>query len=124
MPGHTPPHNPLAAAAQEIKAVARETKSPWFERAALIIMGLSAAVTTAIGAMQVRHMLRREMREEQREQERADARRSDAAPPPERPIHGATATAGMPEQGDSERRAWSRKEEHAAAHRHGHTRQR
>ena len=120
MQGH-PPHNPLAAAAQEVRAVAREAKSPWFERAALVIMAASAAVTTAIGAMQVRHMLRREMKEEQREQERE--RRSHAAPPPpERPGEGTITAAGTPGPGrDGGEGRWARREERGAhaANRHG-----
>ena len=56
MHGQPPPTNPLHAAARETMAVARETKSPWFECMAMIVMAASALVTTAIGALQVRHM--------------------------------------------------------------------
>jgi hypothetical protein len=122
MHGQPPHHNPLHAAAQEVRAVAREAKSPWFERMALVIMALSAAVTTAIGAIQVRQMLRREMKDEQRDQER-ERRTDPSSPPPDRPGHGATATAGMPPHGrDDDDRRWTRREEHAEAAAHGRQR--
>jgi hypothetical protein len=122
MHGPSPHHNPLAAAAHEVWVVARETTSPWFVRAALVIMAASAAVTTAIGALQVRHMLRRELREEQKERER-EQRAHAAAPPPERPGEGSTVTAGMPAYGrdDGEGR-WARREELAAQAGRGHGR--
>ena len=123
MHGQPPPTNPLHAAARETMAVARETKSPWFERMAMIVMAASALVTTAIGALQVRHMLRREMRDEQREKDRERDRRSDpSSPPPERPRHGAAATAGMPHGRDGGEGRWARREEHAEAATHGRQR--
>ena len=116
MHGQPPPHNPLHAAAQEVRAVAREANSPWFERMAMVVMAASALVTTAIGALQVRHMLRREMRDEQREQDRERERKPDASsPPPDRPGHGVTATAGMPHGRDGGEGRWARREEHAEA---------
>jgi hypothetical protein len=101
------PHNPLAAAAREMQDVARTTKWRWLDRVAMGVLAASAAVSTAIGALQIRHLYRREMKEEQRERERE--RRDEAAPPPERPGHGAPAA-----MGDGERR-WSSREERAPA---------
>jgi hypothetical protein len=122
MHGHTPHRNPLSAAAQEIRAVARETRWRWLEYVAMGIMAASAAVTTAIGALQIRHMLKREVKEEQREQERE--RRADASsPPPDRPGHNTAATAGMPPHGrDDEEGRWTRRAEHAEAAGHGRRR--
>src|SRR4051794_31377824 len=120
-----PPRNPLATAAQEVQAVARQTRWPWMEKAAMGVMAASAALTTAIGVFQIRHLWRREMREEQREIER-ERRAAEAPPPPERPGYGVAATAGMPEPGreDGEGGRWSRKEAHAQAeHRPGQARQ-
>ena len=124
MHGQPPPTNPLHAAARETMAVARETKSPWFERMAMIVMAASALVTTAIGALQVRHMLRREMRNEQREKDwERDRQREPSSPPPDRPRRGDTATAGMPYHGrDGEERRWTSREEHAEAAAHGRQR--
>jgi hypothetical protein len=103
------PHNPLAAAAREVQDVARTTRWRWLEHAAMGILAASAAVSTAIGALQIRHLYRREVKEEQRERERE--RRAEAvSPPPERPAHSEATTPGM---GDDRRR--TRREEHAQA---------
>ena len=125
MHGPFPPHNPLRHAAQEFRAVARETKSRWFEGAALVIMAISAAVTTAMGALQIRHMLRREMKEEEREKERERDRRSaPASPPPDRPGQGGAASTGMPGHGrDGDDRHWTRREDELHGS-HAHARQR
>jgi len=45
MPGQPTPHNPLHAAARETMQVARETKSPWFEKVAIFTMIASALIT-------------------------------------------------------------------------------
>jgi hypothetical protein len=109
MPGQPTPHNPLHAAARETMQVARETKSPWFEKVAIFTMIASALTTTAIAALQAMHMLRRDLDKERERQ------REPSLPPPERPRHGGTATAGMyPGDGDEQRR-WTRREEHAEA---------
>ena len=89
--------------------MARETKSRWFEWAALAIMTVSGAVTAAIGALQVRHLLRREMKEEEREDRERDRRTAPASPPPEPPVHGGTATAAN--HGRDDDRRWTRREE-------------
>jgi hypothetical protein len=119
MPGSLP-HNPLDDAARKVDEVARRTKSPQFERAAIITMIASAIMTTALAGMQAFHMFRREVRDEQREREREErerARRAD--PPPERPRHGEAA----PEHGQSDgERRWSRREEQAAPAAHGRQR--
>jgi hypothetical protein len=112
MPGQPTPHNPLHAAARETMQVARETKSPWFEKVAIITMIASALTTTAIAALQAVHMLRRDL-EKDKERER---QRAPSLPPPERPRHGGAATAGMyPDRDGDEQRRWTRREEHAEA---------
>src|SRR4051812_38095169 len=113
------PHNPLDDAARKVDDVARRTKSPGFERAAIYTMIASAVMTTALAAMQAFHMFRREMRDEQRDRERERERDRRADPPPERPRHGEAA----PEhgQGDGERR-WSRREEQPAPAAHARQR--
>lgn len=111
MPGQPPPHNPLHAAARETMQVARETKSPWFEKVAIFTMIASALTTTAIAALQAVHMLRRDL-EKDKERER---QREPSLPPPERPRHGGAATAGMyPGDGDEPRR-WTRREDEPKA---------
>src|SRR4051794_304203 len=107
MHGQPLPHNPLAAAAKETLAVAREAKSPLFERVAMITLMASAAVTTAVGALQAWHMLRRDLDDKHREKDKERGRRSDPSPPPpDRPGYGGTAAAGMPyhDRGDGEGR--------------------
>ena len=95
-------------------AVARETKSPLFERVAIITMIGSALTTTALAALQAIHMLRRDLKDDRREKER-ERRLEAASPPPERPCHGEAGTANM----DDDRR-WTRREERAAtAHARG-----
>jgi hypothetical protein len=124
MHGQPPLHNPLAAV-RETPAVAREAKSPLFERVAMIAMITSAGVTTAVGALQAWPMFRRDQdRERERERERERGHRPDPSlPPPDRPGHGGTATAGMPSHGrDDEQRRWTRREEHAEAAAHGRQR--
>ena len=74
MPGQPTPHNPLHAAARETMQVARETKSPWFEKVAIITMIASALTTTAIAALQAVHMLKRDL-EKDKERERHASRR-------------------------------------------------
>jgi hypothetical protein len=54
-------------------------------------------------------MIRRDLKEDRHEKERA-RRAEAAAPPPDRPGHGAVETAAM---GDDRR--WTRREEHAHA---------
>jgi hypothetical protein len=82
------PHHPLTAAARETMAVARETKSPLFERVAIITMIGSALTTTALAALQAIHMLRRDLKEDRREEARAPRRhrrrkgRGMTRPPP------------------------------------------
>jgi hypothetical protein len=128
---HQPtPQNPLSAAARETMAAARETKSPLMEKLAIGTMIGSAVVSTGLGVVQVVRMVnhdreKAEGKAYQRLKRELDAkereRRTDAAsPPPERPGHGGTATAGMPDhgRGDDDRR-WSRREEHAEAAGHG-----
>jgi len=111
MSGQPTPHNPLHAAARETMQVARETKSPWFEKVAIVTMIASALTTTAIAALQAVHMLRRDL-EKDKERER---QREPSLPPPERPRHGGTATAGMyPGDGDEQRR-WTRREDEPKA---------
>lgn len=113
------PHHPLAAAAQEVRAVARETRWPWLERAALGLMAASAALTTVISGIQIRQLLRREIREEQREQERERRQAEATAPPPSRPAQGVMASAEIPPHGQGgEERRWTRREEHAEAATH------
>jgi hypothetical protein len=106
---HHPPHNPLHAAARAMQDAAHTTKWRWLEHAAMGFVALSAAVTTVISGLQLRHLIRRELREEERERER----RVEA--PPERPGHDAPAA-----MDDGERR-WSSREEraHAASHARG-----
>jgi len=112
MPGQPTPHNPLHTAARETMQVARETKSPWFEKVAIVTMIASALTTTAIAALQAMHMLRRDL-EKDKERQR---QREPSLPPPERPRHGGTATAGMyPDRDGDEQRRWTRREEHAEA---------
>jgi hypothetical protein len=103
------PHYPLTAAARENLHVAREAKSPWFERVAIITMIGSALTTTALAALQAIHMIRRDLKEDRRERER-ERRLEAASPPPEHPARGEAATASM---GDDRR--WTRREEHAQA---------
>src|SRR3954447_10209917 len=113
-----PPHNPLSAAAREVAAMAREAKSPLFERVAIWTMMGSALTTAAIGLVQMWHMIRRDLKDERREKERERERRPDAAspPPPGRPGVGGAATAGMPHDGrDDEQRRWTRRAEQAEA---------
>jgi hypothetical protein len=110
MHGPSPHHNPLHAAARAMQDAAHTTKWRWLEHAAMGFVALSAAATTVIGGLQLRHLIRRELREEERERERE--RRVGAAPPPERPGQGAPAA-----MGDGERR-WSSREERAQAASH------
>jgi len=93
MPGQPTPHNPLHAAARETMQVAREAKSPWFEKVAIFTMIASALTTTAIAALQAVHMLRRDQEQRDKERER-DRRSAPASPPPDRPGHAIAATAG------------------------------
>ena len=118
MPGSLP-HNPLDDAARKVDEVARRTKLPQFERAAIITMIASAVMTTALAGMQAFHMFRREMRDEQRDRERERERDRRADPPPERPRHGEAAPEH--ERDDGQRR-WSRREEQAAPAAHGRQR--
>jgi hypothetical protein len=121
MPGPIPPHNPLAQAAREISAAAREAKSPLLERLGVFAMIGSAIATTGFAAMQMLHMYRRDRREDKREQERErerDRQHERDRPPPDRPGHGDTATAAA---GDDRR--WTRREEQPES-RHAHARQR
>jgi hypothetical protein len=83
----------------------RTTKWRWLEYAAMGIMAASAAVTTTIGALQIRHLYRREMQVEERERQRAAA-----FEPRERWGHGAATD--MPAHGDGR---LVRREEHAQA---------
>ena len=79
MHGPTPPHNPLAQAAKEMSAVARETKSPLFERVATVTLITSALATTALAGMQAWHMLRRDLeKDRERQRERDNDRRWSA----------------------------------------------
>jgi hypothetical protein len=91
-----------------MSAAARETKWPWLDRVAMGVLAASAAVSTAIGALQIRHLYRREMKEEQRERER-ERHADSASPPPEHPGHGEATTASM---GDDRR--WTRREQRAS----------
>jgi hypothetical protein len=105
MPGQ--PHNPLRDAARETMAVARETKSPWFEKVAIATMITSAITTTAFAVMHMWHTLKRDQeRERDRERDRERERSRQNELPPNRPGHGVTATA----DGGEERR-WARREE-------------
>jgi hypothetical protein len=110
-------HNPLHAAARQVADAAREAKSPLLEKVAVWAMIGSAITTAATALLHSLHMIRRDWKEDRRERER----RSEAAPPPERPGHH-TASADMPPHGDGGR--WARREEHAHAARHagGHYR--
>src|SRR3954452_4919694 len=93
-------HNPLDDAARKVDDVARRTKSPQFEKAAIYTMIASAIMTTALAAFQAFHIFKREMRDEQRDREKERGRRPDpASPPPDRAESGGTATAGMPSHG-------------------------
>jgi hypothetical protein len=115
MHGPTPHHNPLSAAARKALHVAREAKAPWFERVAIVAMIGSAITTTALAVLQAIHTIRRDLKEDRREKEREREQRSEAAAPPERPGHGAAATAAM---GDGDDRRWTRREEQAEIGRH------
>jgi hypothetical protein len=68
MHGPQPPHNPLAAAARETMAVARETKSPLLEKLAVGGMILSSVTSTAIGAYSMYRMAKHD---EEKAEERA-----------------------------------------------------
>src|SRR5438046_1626163 len=70
MHGPTLPTNPLHAAARETMAVAREAKSPLFERGAVVTMLAAAAVTTAVGALQAWHMLKRDLDDKHRDKDK------------------------------------------------------
>ena len=102
----------LGMSARETMQVARETKSPWFEKVAIVTMIASALTTTAIAALQAVHMLRRDL-EKDKERER---QREPSLPPPERPRHGGAATAGMyPDRDGDEQRRWTRREDEPKA---------
>jgi hypothetical protein len=104
------PTTPLNAAAKEMASVAREVKSPWFERVAMVAMITSALATAGTAIMQTLHMIRRDLKEDRKERER-ERRAETASPPPDRPGHGDHATTAS----DGDRR-WTRREEHAAGH--------
>jgi hypothetical protein len=101
------PHNPLRDAARETMHVARETKSPWFEKVAIATMITSALTTKAFAVMHMWHTLKRDQeRERDRERDRERERSRQNELPPYRTGHGGTATA----DGGEERR-WARGEE-------------
>jgi hypothetical protein len=95
-------HNPLANAAQDIKAVAKETNSPLVARFSVFALIASAAASTALAAVQAWHMLRRDFTGPPRQKE---PQPHSPPPPPEPPAHLVTA-------GGEEHR-WRRREEHA-----------
>jgi hypothetical protein len=98
-------------------AVAREAKSPLLERVAIVAMITSAITGIAVAALHAMHMLKRDLTDDRREKEKERDRRSEAASPPERPAHGGTDAAGMPDTScDGGERRWTRREEQPHAY--------
>src|SRR5262249_54007354 len=94
MHGPSSNHNPLHAAAKQAQAVARETKSPWFEKVAIWTMVASALTAAVTGMVQAWHLIRRDLKDDCRERERERHRTAAAPQPPGGSDHFDIATAG------------------------------